>query len=108
VTKPQQPAAQSRATWRNRKATERTISALRQGGRLEAVDAAAVALARHLAAALDEVDGAKLPAQTASLARVQLAALRTLRGFDDDTDRDADVSDLLAILSAEVGDPPQP
>jgi hypothetical protein len=96
------------SSWRNRRATERTITALRRGGRLEEVDAAAVALARHLALALDEVDGAKLPAQTASLARVQLAALRTLRGIDDGSERDADVGELLAMLSAPVADPPQP
>jgi hypothetical protein len=108
VTKAKKPAETFGGTWRNRTATERTISALRAGGKLEDVDAAAVALARHLAAVLDEVDGAKLPAQIASVARVQLAALRTLRGIDDDTERDADVSDLLAILSAEVGDTPQP
>jgi hypothetical protein len=95
-------------SWRNQRATERTIDALRRGGRLEEVDAAAVALARHLALALDKVDGATMPAQTASLARVQLAALRTLRGVDDGSDRDADLSELLAVLSAPVGDPPQP
>jgi hypothetical protein len=108
VTKPKQPAAKTEGTWRNRRATERTISALRQGGRLEDVDAAAVALARHLAAVLDEVDGARLPAQTASVARVQLAALRTLRGVDDDSDRDADAADLLAMLSAPLPDEAQP
>jgi hypothetical protein len=89
---------------RNRDATERTITALRAGGRLEHVDAAAVALARHLAAALDDVDAAERPAQVASLARVQLATLRTLRGVDDDAARDPDVGELLAILSSEVGD----
>jgi hypothetical protein len=95
-------------SWRNRRATERTITALRRGGRLEEVDSAAIALARHLALALDEVDAAVLPAQTASLARVQLAALRTLRGIDDGSERDADVGELLAMLSAPVADPPQP
>jgi hypothetical protein len=108
MTKKQLPATPNEGTWRNRAATERTITALRAGGKLEEVDAAAVALARHVAAALDSVDAALLPAQTASLARVQLAALRTLRGFDVDTDRDADVSDLLAMLQTEVGDTPQP
>jgi hypothetical protein len=102
------PEDQPGGTWRNRAATERTISALRKGGRLEEVDAAAVALARHLARALDDVDGAKLPAQTASLARVQLATLRTLRGIDDGSERDTGVDELLAMLSAPVGDPPQP
>jgi hypothetical protein len=108
VGKREAPDEHPGGTWRNRRATERTITALRKGGRLEEVDAAAVALARHLASALDEVDGSKLPAQTASLARVQLAALRTLRGVDDGSDRDADLSELLAVLSAPVGDTPQP
>jgi hypothetical protein len=108
VTKREKPTLTAGGTWRNRTATERTIEALRKGGKLESVDAAAVALARHLAAALDEVDSAAMPAQTASLARVQLAALRTLRGFDDDTDRDADVGDLLAMLQAPLGDQAQP
>jgi hypothetical protein len=103
-----QPAApRSAPRRRNQAALERTITALRNGGRLEDVDAAAVALARHLAGALDEVDAEARPAQVASLARVQLATLRTLRGIDDDSQRDADVGDLLAILSSEVGNPPQ-
>jgi hypothetical protein len=105
VAKRETPAAPS---WRNQRATERTIDALRRGGKLEEVDAAAVALARHLALALDKVDGATMPAQTASLARVQLAALRTLRGIDDGTERDADVGELLAMLSAPLEHPPQP
>jgi P27 family predicted phage terminase small subunit len=103
---PEEPPASS--SWRNRAATERTIAALRAGGRLEETDAAATALARHLAAALDDTDGARFPAQTASLARVQLATLRTLRGIDDDSGHDPDVGDLLAFLSAPVGDTPQP
>jgi len=93
--------------YRNRAATERTITALRQGGRLEDVDAATLALARHLAQALDELDAAKFPTQTATLARVQLSALASLRG-----ERDADTSStgdaLTAWLSTPVGDFPQP
>jgi hypothetical protein len=98
---------QSEGTWRNRRATERTIAALRAGGRLENVDAATLALARHLAAALDDVDSTEFPAQTASLARVQLATLRTLRGLSDDSGHDPDIGDLLAALSAPMGDTPQ-
>jgi hypothetical protein len=101
-------AARVNPRQRNRAATEHTITALRAGGKIEAVDAAAIALARHLAAALDEVDPEARPAQVASLARVHLATLRTLRGVDDDSERDADVGDLLALLSTEVGNPPQP
>jgi hypothetical protein len=95
-------------TRRNRTAVERTITALRHGGRLEEVDAATTALARHLAGALDTVDAGAYPAQTASLARVHLATLRQLRGLDDTERDDAGIGDLLAALSAEVGDPAQP
>jgi P27 family predicted phage terminase small subunit len=92
--------------YRNQAAIEHTIAALRSGGRLEAVDAAAAALARHLARALDLVDASRYPAQTASLARVQLATLRTLRGIDDEVP--SSVDDILAYLSAPLGDAPQP
>jgi hypothetical protein len=103
------PGAASRGSGRrNRAATERTITALRAGGKIEVVDAAAIALARHLATALDEVDPEVRPAQVASLARVHLATLRTLRGVDDGSERDADVGDLLALLSTEVPDTPNP
>jgi hypothetical protein len=105
VAKRETPSVPS---WRNQRATERTIDALRKGGKLEEVDAAAVALARHLALALDRIDASAMPAQTASLARVQLAALRTLRGIDDGSERDAGVDELLAMLSAPLEHPPQP
>ena len=95
------------AGWRNQAATERTLTALRAGGRLEEVDSAAAALARHLARALDQVNAAQYPAQTASLARVQLAALRTLRGIEDDQNTSG-VDELLAYLSAPLGNTAQP
>jgi hypothetical protein len=78
------------------------IAALRRTGRIEDVDAAAVALLRHTARALDEVDPVLWPAQVASLARVHLATLRDLRGTRDD---DTSITALLAALSAPVGDP---
>jgi hypothetical protein len=94
---------------RNAAATEKTIASLRRGGRIEGVDAAALALARHLALGLDTVDPARYPAQTASLARIHLATLKSLRGIDDnDAAHDAGIDELLAALSTEVGDPAQP
>jgi hypothetical protein len=76
---------------------ERTVAGLRDAGRLEAADEAAVALARTLAGALDTVDPVVWPAQVASLARAQLATLKLLRGVADD-DRDAGLDELLAAL----------
>jgi P27 family predicted phage terminase small subunit len=101
-------APPTRAGWRNAAAAERTITALRSGGRLEDVDAATTALVRHLAAALDGLDATEFPAQTASLARVQLAAIRTLRGGDDDDAHDGSIGELLAALSAPMGDGSEP
>jgi hypothetical protein len=89
-------------SYRNQRATERTISALKAGGKLEHVDDAAVGLARHLAAALDHVDPAANPSQTASLARAHLAVLRTLRGLDGPSAEPG--FDLAALLRTPVGD----
>jgi hypothetical protein len=82
---------------------ERTVAALRVGGRLESADDATVALARTLAAALDVVDPVESPAQLASLARAHLAALKLLRGVND-TDADEGLSDLVAALQGPMGD----
>jgi hypothetical protein len=78
------------------------VVALRQTGRLESVDAATVALARTLAAALDMVDPVEYPAQAASLARVQLSTLKSLRGAP--VDADDGLTDLVAALQAPMGD----
>jgi hypothetical protein len=90
---------------RNSAAAEHTISALRGGGRIEDADAATVALVRHLAGALDLVDPGEWPAQVASLARAQLAALKMLRGVGDDSDDS--LGDLVAALSGPMGDAPE-
>ena len=82
---------------------ERTVTALRIGGKLESVDDATVALARTLAAALDVVDPGECPAQVASLARAHLAALKLLRGVRDD-DSDDGFSDLVAAMRSSMGD----
>jgi hypothetical protein len=89
---------------RNRAAVERTLTALRSGGRLKEVDSAVTALGRHLADALDDLDPVEFPHQTAALARVHLAAVQILRGRDEVPDRDSDIGDLLAALSAPPSD----
>ena len=48
VTSSDEPPSRSTG-WRNQRATERTITALRHGGRVEPVDDASISLARHLA-----------------------------------------------------------
>ncbi len=102
-----EPAETPRRAWRNSAATERTITALRNTGKLEEADSATTALTRHLARALDQVDPARFPAQVASLARVQLNALRQLRGLDQE-DSGGDLTELLAALSAPMGDTSEP
>jgi len=89
---------------RNQAATERTLKALTSVGRIEAVDSATVALTRTLAEALDRIDPEAFPAQMATLARVQLAALRMLRGKVDDDDDSTAISDWITALSTEMGD----
>jgi phage terminase small subunit len=98
----EEPAPPGR--YRNQSATERTIAALRQTGKIEPVDEATLALVRTVAAALDQLDVAEAPAPMASLARVQLSALKLLRGQPDDTDT---LATLLTGLSAEMGDAPE-
>ena len=104
---PDLPATQSAnrsVRRRNQAATEKTLKSLTDGGRLETVDAACIALTRTLAEALDRVDPEVYPAQMATLARVQLAALRMLRGKQDDDDDGAALSDFIAAMSTEMGD----
>jgi hypothetical protein len=91
--------------YRNRRATEATIGALRSLGHLEPVDEATLALMRTISAALDDLEPNDAPAALASLARVQLAAITMLRGTaDDDTDS---LAALLASMSGEMGDAPE-
>jgi P27 family predicted phage terminase small subunit len=104
---PSLPAVQSTnrgVKFRNQRAMEKTLKSLTDGGRLEAVDAACIALTRTLAEALDRVDPEVYPAQMATLARVQLAALRLLRGKQEDDDDNAALSDFIAAMSTEMGD----
>jgi phage terminase small subunit len=89
--------------YRNRQATEATISALRMLGRIEPVDESAIALSRTLAIAIDSLEPDD-PA-LASLARTQLQALRMLRGQTDDSANA--LAALLASVSTAVGDAPE-
>lgn len=82
---------------RNRAAFERTVRALKAGGRLEDVDAALVATGRTLAALLDDHDEPVVPVTWA-----YLNVLRDLRGVvGGDND---DFGALVAELSGTVGD----
>jgi hypothetical protein len=87
---------------RNHAAFERTLAALRTGGRLEPIDAALVAVGRTLATELDDPDS--VSSQTAW---AYLAVLKTLRGSADDTDDTVGLADLVAALSAPLGDAPE-
>lgn len=95
-------ARKSPAYGRNRSAVEETVEALRTAGRLEQIDAARVAAAQALADAVDA------DPTNASLWREYRAAESALReSHDTNTD---EFAQLLAALSAEVGDstPPEP
>jgi P27 family predicted phage terminase small subunit len=91
--------------YRNQRAAEATIAALRQSGRIEVVDEATIALVRTLASALDRLEPEEDAAPLASLARTQIQALKMLRGQSDDS-ADA-LATLLASLSTEMGDAPE-
>ncbi len=75
---------------------ERTLKELRRLGRIEAIDAARVQMARSMATALDA------DPSNAALWRQYREALRELTANDDDGSADA----ALAELFAEVGDTP--
>jgi hypothetical protein len=93
---------------RCQRGTDATIAALRRGGVVEVADEATVALARYLAAALDRLDPLLFPAQAASLARAHLATIRLLRGIGDDRGNPPLGDELLALLSAPLGDGENP
>jgi hypothetical protein len=87
---------------RNVTAFERTLAALRAGGRLEEVDAALVAAGRTLAALMDDPHE---PTTQASWA--YLAVLRELKGSPA-TDGDNALTEIIAALAAGPGDAPTP
>ena len=85
------------APTRNSAALERTIRALREADRLEAIDAALIAAARSTARALDH---APSPYVAATVARVHLEAIRLLAG------RPAPESDELDAFLASLRSSP--
>jgi hypothetical protein len=85
---------------RNRTAAEATIRALVSAGRLDEIDAVRVAAVRALADAVDS------DPTNASLWREYRAAEEALRE-DNDSSTD-EFTQLLAALSAEVGDTETP
>jgi hypothetical protein len=87
---------------RNVAAYERTLAALRAGGRLEAVDAATVAVGRTMA---ELMDAAGEP--VVQTAWVYLAVIKQLRGEVTPATGDDDLAAFLAVLQSQVGDAPQ-
>lgn len=87
-------------TGRNVSAFERTLAALRTGGRIEAVDAALIAMGRSLAALMDDptepVIGVVWP---------YLSVLKELRGVT--TDADGGLAELVAAMRGQMGDAPE-
>ena len=85
-----------------------TIAALRSSGRLEQVDAATVAVAQGLAAAIDA------DPTNASMWREYRAAVETLRGVGADSNSDDAFTEALAAImrpavrNAEDAKPRQP
>lgn len=77
-------------------ALEATVSALTDLGRLDAIDSARVAIARGLAAAVDESPG------NAALWREFRAAEEALREIRDTSDDE--LTQLESLLSAPLGD----
>ena len=88
------------ASRRNVAAFERTVRALKQGGKVEAVDAALIATGRTLARLLDDHDEPVVPVTWA-----YLNVLRDLRGTMSTGGGDLDA--LIAALSAPLGDAPE-
>jgi hypothetical protein len=86
---------------RNAAAFERTVTALRNGGRLEAVDAALVAAGRTMAQIMDAAEEPVVPVTWA-----YLSILRELRGVVT-PDADEGLGQLIAALSAPMGDAPE-
>jgi hypothetical protein len=88
----------------NRLATNRTVRAMRAGGRLEPIDAAAIAAAQTTADLLDQaiVDGEMKGYEVAALGRLHLAALLALIGKEAD-DVDEGIAAVIAALSTPMG-----
>ena len=91
----------SRSPTRNASALERTIRALREADRLEAIDAALLAAARSTAIALDHAPN---PYVAATVARVHLEAIRLLAGRPAPESDELDAF-LRSLRPAPVRDP---
>ena len=92
----------------NRLATRRTINALSATGRLEQCDAALVGLAQATADLVDTAlaDPAAPAHARAAVGRLHLATLLALTGKVT-ADADAGLSEVIAALSAQMGDAPE-
>lgn len=85
--------------------TARTIAALREAGRLSALDAASVALARTTADALDAATSAM---DRGFAARVHMAALGALLAGAQPPQSDDLDSFLASLRATPLGDPAKP
>ncbi|HEY2300289.1 MAG TPA: hypothetical protein VGH66_00270 [Acidimicrobiales bacterium] len=85
---------------RNAAAFEHSLTALRVGGRIEAVDAALIAVGRTLAGDLDDPD-----LTTSQTAWAYLAVLKTLRGAA--VNADDGLAELVAAMQGSMGDAPE-
>jgi hypothetical protein len=97
-------AARRRRTGRVRRGLDETLAALRDGGRLDPVDAALVALAR---VAADELDAACYDDDESRYTRATLIAryagvLDTLTGHDLGDDGGPSLDELLAAMGDET------
>jgi hypothetical protein len=91
----------TRGPRRNASAVERTIRALRDAERLEAIDAALIAAARSTARALDHAPN---PYVAGTVARVHLEAIRLLAGRPAPESDELDAV-LASLRSAPVRNP---
>jgi hypothetical protein len=91
----------TRGPRRNASAVERTIRALRDAERLEAIDAALIAAARSTARALDHAPN---PYVAGTVARVHLEAIRLLAGRPAPESDELDAF-LASLRSAPVRNP---
>jgi hypothetical protein len=88
---------------RNRAGFEQTVKTLRLVGRIEPQDAALVALGRTLAEIIDLSD--EPVTQSAYAYRL---VVRDLLGAVNPATDDGDLAAILAVLSAQMGDAPNP
>jgi hypothetical protein len=83
-------------------AARRTLAAMKAARSLEATDELSASTVLWLANRIDQLDDTCGPAQTASLARVLLAATRDLLHRDDGNDH-GEFDELIAALATPFG-----